>query len=174
MLVDIILFTVLALGFGCIRGIGSRREIRRLGTPIFLVSKSCRKGEMLGSAILIAVWIGLFIYCIILGKALSAEGIMRKGYVILLGFMCGLALKSLVVTITRPTGLYQNGILTETKALKYSDVQKYSSEQIANRNVRRIVFVTGDRKNKWLALVLSEVEEKRVKQLLKAQKCGKD
>ncbi len=169
MLINIAIFVGMALCFGAVRLLFAKRSVKPLGAPVMLLSKRCRRQETISSGAGFCVWTGLFVYCAVTGEGLAAGTELSYLYVIIMGFMAGLSLSSMSVTALIPTGLYEKGILTETRAVKYQDVTGYSVTAVPKREIKKLDFIPVQNRDKRLSLIVANDEAKGLLRELKAR-----
>ena len=86
----------------------------------------------------------------------------------MLGCLTGITISTIYTLSFMPKGLYEKGILSETKTVLYKNINRYEILDVKNRKVKKIVFYI--KSGKTVNLFVQENEIIELRKILKKHK----
>lgn len=168
--IRIAVFLFAALLVGGMKYISVTTSLPKLGYREYVVAGQGRKTELMGGILCFLFWCGMFVYDLLVP---TVSAIDSRIFSLLMGWMAGICLSTVYTVRLMPRGFYEKGILTETKAVFYDEIDNFSVESLKKKAYERYTFyLRGDRKHKYTLFV--ETEEKgKVNGLLRKHRISK-
>lgn len=136
----------------------------KLGYRECLVSGEGRKTELVGGIVCLLFWCGLFAYDLIVP---TVSVIDPRVFTLLMGWMAGICLSTIYTVKFMPRGIYEKGILTESKAIFYENIESYTVEDLKQKHYKRYTFyLQGDKRHRYTLFVDGD-DKNRVNSLLR-------
>lgn len=159
------MFVGSALTLGLIKWFTVLSMSRHLGYKEFIVSKKGREGELLSSIFCLFIWIMFFCWSnfremiLLFSPEVSA---------LFFGCMCGISISTIYTLRFMPKGIYEKGVLTETKPISYKNISRVSKDKTNNKRISKYVFHM--KEGKPLNLYVHTEEQGKMTEVLKRHK----
>lgn len=136
-----------------------------LGYREYLPLHKGQNGEFMSSLFCSLIWIFIFIYDYLKGIITLVNSDFSS---LFLGGMCGISIATIYTIKLMPKGFYEKGILTETKAISYKNINRVSFQNTKDKNIIKTEFHT--KEGKALTLFIHQMDKEKVMQVIKKHK----
>lgn len=136
----------------------------QLGYKEHIVLKEGRETELTSAFVMLLIWNVIFLYDLFSETVSIIDPVI---FAAMLGCMSGISISTIYTIKFMPRGLYEKGILTETKVIMYSNIESYTIRPVLKRKYLQYRFVSLDNTKKHLNLIVAEQDQVKVNSLLK-------
>lgn len=137
MLIRIIIFVFASLILVSVKYLSVTASLPKLGYRMYILAPDGRKTEFVSGIACFLFWCGLFTYDLFVPTILIVDSNI---FSLLIGWMAGISLNTIYTVRFMPRGLYENGIMTETKAIFYLEIERYDITTLKNKEYKKYTF----------------------------------
>lgn len=161
----IVLFIGSAAAVGFVKCHAVLSAGKSLGYKEFIPSKKGREGELICGIFCLLIWFFIFCYDYLND---TITFMSSEFSALLLGGLCGISIGTIYTLRFMPKGIYERGILTETKAIPYKNINRISTEKTNNRKIIKVVF--HQKESRALNLYVHEQDMGKIEEALRKHK----
>lgn len=164
MLTRIVIFVFASLILVAVKYFSVTTALPKLGYREHILAQNGRKTELVSGIICFLFWCGLFAYDLFVTTMLIIDSNI---FTLLIGWMAGISLNMIYTVRFMPRGLYENGIMTETKAIMYSEIASYDITALKNKEYKKYTFSVPGSTKRSPTLFVSRDDQKTVNTILR-------